>query len=133
MTEPRVPPTSPQGSDRRRAERVRPGALRVRLHRLAVGTVYDISEVGALVWLPTAQTPDTTITLQIDWKGRAVILRGRVVRSTPHQVASQDPVLRRAEYHVAVEFPDLSPEALTAIREMVREYRFDGEAEKSEG
>lgn len=123
MTEPGSPSGVPHGRERRQAERVRPGPLRVRLHRLSAGTLIDVSELGALVWLPTAQTPDKPITLQLEWKDDTVLLRGRVVRSAPHRLQSRDAVLGRTEHQVAVEFRELSEEALATVKRIINEYR----------
>ena len=48
--------------EHRRAKRVRPGPLRVRLHRTCEGILVDISESGALVQVPWALSPDRQVT-----------------------------------------------------------------------
>lgn len=123
MTQPVPPADAPSGPERRRAERVRPGPLRVRLHRLSAGTLIDVSDLGALVLLPSAPAPDKPITLQLEWKDKTVLLRGRVVRSTPHRLQSRNAVLTRTEHQVAMEFRDLSPEALAAVKQIMEEHR----------
>ena len=79
----------PAQADRRQAKRVRPGPLKVRLHRLCQGTLIDISEAGALVWLPIEQVPDKQVTLQVEWKGETVHLPARIVRVVSHYSAER--------------------------------------------
>jgi len=76
-----------------------------------------------MLWLPTPQILDKAITLQLEWKDQTVLLRARVVRSTPQRVQSRDAVLARTEHQVAVEFRDLSPEALTTLKRIINEHR----------
>ena len=111
----------PPAGERRSAERVRPGPLRVRLHRLCQGILIDISELGALIRLPTEQVLEKPITLQLEWKDETVPLPARVVRSTPHRVQSRNAVLARTEYDVAVEFSAPSQYAVAALERIVRE------------
>jgi len=106
--------------DRRRAERVRPGPLRVRLHRTCEGTVLDISELGAFVQLPTAQKTEKQIVLYLEWKYETVQLRALVVRSIPHRVVLRNAVLARTEYLVALEFRDLPQDAAAALRRIIQ-------------
>lgn len=69
-------------SDCRRAERVRPGPLRVRLHRMCEGNLIDISEFGALVQLSCAPAPEKHLTLQLEWNDETLRIR-TVRRSSP--------------------------------------------------
>jgi hypothetical protein len=103
--------------ERRRAERVQPGPLGVRLFRNE-GTLIDISPKGARVRLPRPETPGKQITPILDWNDEAVLLRGRVIWCAPHRVELPNAVLGRTEHHVAFEFaalPERSVEALTRL------------------
>lgn len=84
------------------------------------GTLIDISELGALVQLPSAQTPEKQITLSLEWKDEIVRLGARVVRSIPQRVQLRNAVLARSEYHVAIEFRDLVPDAATVLRRIIQ-------------
>ena len=95
------------------SKRVNPGPLRVSLNGLWQGTLLDISEHGALVWLLTELT-EKQVTLQIEWKGETVPLPSRIVRSRPHRVQS------RTEYDVAFEFLILAPDAVTVLKHIVQ-------------
>jgi hypothetical protein len=108
------------GSERRRAVRVRPGPLRVRLHRTCEGILVDISETGALVQVPSSQSPQKTVTLQVEWREAMLPLRARVVRSRAHRVELATATLARAEYQVAVEFADLTPDEAVILKNIVR-------------
>lgn len=108
------------GSERRRAVRVRPGPLRVRLHRTCEGILVDISETGALVQVPSSQAPQKQVTLQVEWRDAVVPLRARVIRSLPQRVHLATATLARAEYQVALEFSDISPAEATFLKTMVR-------------
>jgi hypothetical protein len=107
-------------SDLRRAIRVRPGPLRVRLHRTCEGILVDISETGALVQVPSSQALQKHVTLQVEWHDVMVPLRARVIRSLPHRVQLATATLARAEYQVALEFSDISPAEATFLKMMVR-------------
>ena len=120
MTHADSPSDARPGSERRRAVRVRPGPLRVRLHRTCEGILVDISETGALVQVPASQAPQKTLTLQLEWRDAIVPLRARVVRSKPHQVHLATATLARAEYQVAVEFSDISPDDVLLLKNIVR-------------
>jgi hypothetical protein len=85
------------------------------------GSLVDISELGGLVRLPTAQLPEKDITLYLEWNDETVELRARAVRSTPHRVELPTAVLARTEYHVGVEFRDLSQNAAAALRRIIQE------------
>lgn len=106
-------------SERRRARRVRPGPLRVRLFR-SEGTLIDISETGALVRLPRREAVALRpITLTVEWHENTVLLRVRVVRSTSHRIELPTAVLTRAEHHVAIEFVDLASPAAATLRRLI--------------
>lgn len=100
---------------------MRPGPLRVRLFRNE-GSLLDISESGALVRLSGPETLEAfrEITLILDWQARPVLLRARVVRSVTHRVYLSDARLTRTEHHVGLEFVNLPPVALPALRELIR-------------
>lgn len=106
-------------SDRRRAERVRPGPLRVRLHRTCEGILVDLSELGALVHLLTEQKPENKVTLHLEWKDETLQLPARIVRSIPYRVQLPTAVLARTGYHVGLEFRDLSQEAAAALKGVI--------------
>jgi hypothetical protein len=108
------------GSERRRAIRVRPGPLRVRLHRTCEGILVDISETGALVQVPASQAPQKSVTLQVEWRESVLPLRARVIRSSPHRLQLATATLARPEYHVAVEFSDISPDEAVILKTIVR-------------
>lgn len=119
MTHSDPPADVRSGLNRRRAARVRPGPLRVRLHRTCEGILVDISQTGALVQVPAAQSLDKRITLNLEALDAMLQLPGRVVRSIPHQVQLAEATLARREYHVAVEFGDVSPEQAEALRRLI--------------
>jgi hypothetical protein len=86
MTHADSPSDARPDQERRRSARVRPGPLRVRLHRTCEGILVDISETGALVQLPSWQATAKQVTLQLEWQDALLPLPGRVVRSNPHQL-----------------------------------------------
>lgn len=120
MTHADSPSDARPGSERRRAVRVRPGPLRVRLHRTCEGILVDISETGALVQVPSSQAPQKVVTLQLEWRDAVVPLRARVIRSKPHAVQLATATLARAEYQVAVEFADVTPDEAVLLKNIVR-------------
>jgi hypothetical protein len=109
----------PPPTDRRRAVRVEPGPLRVRLEGTWDGILVDISELGALVQLPVPQTIHTTITLEVEWEHATLLLAGRVVRSSPSPVEGNRPPHGLTDYYVAVEFTPLPEPAGAALRSIV--------------
>jgi hypothetical protein len=90
--------------------------LRVRLHRFCEGILVNLSETGALVQVPSAQTPKKVITLQVEWQGATLQLPGRVVRSSPQPLALPTATLSRTEYQVAVEFSGIEDSSATLLR-----------------
>jgi hypothetical protein len=106
--------------DRRRAARVRPGPLRVRLHRTCEGILLDISETGALVQVPTSMPADRAVTLSLESADTLLRLPGRVVRSSPHQVELASATLARKEYKVAVEFSEIPKDQVDALRRLIK-------------
>jgi hypothetical protein len=108
------------GTDRRRAARVRPGPLRIRLHRTCEGILLDISETGALVQVPTSMPADRTVTLSLESPDTMLRLPGRVVRSIPHQVELASATLARKEYQVAVEFSEIPQDQVDALRRLIK-------------
>ena len=113
-------PDARPDSERRRATRVRPGPLRVRLHRACEGILVDISETGALVQVPSSQVTQKNVTLQIEWRDAVLPLRARVVRSRPQRVLLATATLARAEYQVAVAFSDITPAEAAILKTIVR-------------
>jgi hypothetical protein len=95
------------GEERRRAARIEPGPLRVRLSGRWDGILVDISEIGALVQLPVPQTVHTPITLDVEWEHATLQLSGRVVRSSPSPSEASRTPTGLADYYVAVEFTPL--------------------------
>ena len=108
-------------TERRRSERVRPGPLRVRLHRTCEGFLVDISATGALVRLPVAQTPEKRIKLLLEWNAETVELLARVVRSTPHRMSTASATLARTEYQVAVEFSEIPGDAAPVLERLLQQ------------
>lgn len=105
--------------DRRRAARVRPGPLRIRLHRTCEGILLDISETGALVQVPTSMSTDRAVTLSLEGHDTLLRLPGRVVRSSPHQVELASATLARNEYKVAVEFTEIPQDQIEGLRRLI--------------
>jgi glucose-6-phosphate dehydrogenase assembly protein OpcA len=114
-------PSAPRPErDRRRATRVQPGPLRVRLHRTCEGILVDISETGALVQVPSSVAPDKPVTVSLESADALLRLPGRVVRSMPHQVELASATLARKYYKIAVEFSDLPEEQVEALRKLLK-------------
>lgn len=105
--------------DRRRTARVRPGPLRIRLHRTCEGILIDISETGALVQVPSSIAADRPVTLSLESHDALLRLPGRVVRSVPHQVELASATLARKEYKIAVEFTALPDDQADALRRLL--------------
>lgn len=120
MTHSDPPSDMRSASNRRRAARVRPGPLRVRLHRTCEGFLVDISEQGALIQLPLAQTPQKQITLHLDLDSESLELLARVVRSIPHKVQLPSATVARTEYQVAVEFSELPEATVSALKRLLK-------------
>ena len=106
--------------DRRRAARVRPGPLRIRLHRTCEGILLDISETGALVQVPTSMPAERAVTLSLEGDDMLLRLPGRVVRSLPHQVELASATLARKEYQIAVEFSEIPQDQVDALRKLIK-------------
>jgi hypothetical protein len=106
--------------EQRRAERRRPGALRVDLDSGRTGTLLNLSEYGALLDLPLAGSLQTQLSFDLRLETGPVRLHGRVVRSTPHY----DPMWRiewlaPVSYHVAIEFIDLTSQCVTTLQQLL--------------
>ncbi len=112
--------SDPPEPSARRADRVRPGLLRVRLHRTCEGVLVDISETGALVQVPCAPTVDKPITLNLEVQDALLRLPARVVRSVPQQLQMAEATLARTEYKVALEFSDLPDDMAAALRRLIK-------------
>jgi hypothetical protein len=120
MTQSDAPSDLRPERDRRRAARVQPGPLRVRLHRTCEGILVDISETGALVQVPSALAADKPVTLSLESPDMLLRLPGRVVRSIPHQLELAAATLARKEYKVAVEFSELPSDQVEALRRLIK-------------
>ena len=114
-----IPPGGGPGRNRRRAARVRPGPLRIRLHRTCEGILVDISECGALVQVPSSLAPDRRVTLNLEAGHATLQLPARVVRSLPYQVQLAEATLARREYQVAVEFSEVPADQAAALRRLL--------------
>ena len=105
----------------RRAERVRPGPLRIDVHQGPSGTLIDLSEYGALLELPAGQPVGGRLTFDLHWDTTPILMHGRVVRSTPRYEGSwRVEWMEPDSYHVAVEFFDLAAQCATTLRELLR-------------
>lgn len=111
--------STPPAQERRRAARVSPEPLRVRLHRTCEGFLLNISAVGALVRLPSSQTPEKRIKLHVEWNANIFELTARVVRSTPQQMATESATLARTEYQVAIEFSEIPPASASLLTQLL--------------
>lgn len=105
----------------RRAQRLRPGPLRVDIHSGPSGTLVDLSEFGALFELPAGQPVGSKISFDLHWDNITILMHGRIVRSTPlydgsWRVEWMEPL----SHHVAVEFFDLAAQCTTTLRELLR-------------
>ena len=108
------------GAERRRAARVHPGPLRVRLLGRWEGVLINISQVGALVQLPIPQPVDTPITLDVEFEGATLQLAGRVVRSNPFPIGGlPEKPIARTDYYVAVEFASVDGDADAAVTQII--------------
>jgi hypothetical protein len=105
--------------ERRRAVRIEPGPLRVRLSGRWDGILVDISEVGALVQLPVPQTIHTPITLDVEWEHATLQLSGRVVRSSPPPGEATRTRTGLADYYVAVEFTPLPEQTDATLKRLL--------------
>lgn len=108
-------------AERRKAQRLR-FALRVRVNVTREGILVDLSEGGALLLLPRPQDTNTQIALTIE-AAEPVHLSARVVRCTQASVETESATLARQEYHVAVEFLDVSGDAAAAVGKLVEQHR----------
>lgn len=73
-----------------------------------------------LVRLQVAQPSEKPVTLDIDANETTVQLRARVVRCVPHRVELPGATLARMEYHVGLEFFDVSSEVTAALMRIIR-------------
>lgn len=126
------PHVSPAG-ERRRAPRARLGSLPIRLFR-SEGTLVDISESGALVRLPRADTLETSreITLVVDSQEEPLLLRARVVRSSSQRLRLPTAPLARTVHDVGIEFVNLPARTATALSRLVRDARSSSAGGQSE-
>jgi hypothetical protein len=105
----------------RRAERLRPGPLRVDIDSGRSGTLVDLSEYGALLDLPAPKEVNSQLSFDLHWDGHPVRLHGRVVRSHPcYEGGSRVVWMEPASYHVAVEFFDLEAQCTVTLRDVLR-------------
>jgi PilZ domain-containing protein len=92
--------------ERRHATRVRLGSLVARLDPACEGVLVDLSETGALLRLPVAQSPGEYVSIQVELTRARVEFSARVIRSNPR---GQERSIMRPwplEYDVGVEFTD---------------------------
>lgn len=90
--------------------------MRVRLNITCVGTLIALHEKGAVVRLPSPQTPHRQTTLAIEHdRGDTVYVPAKVVRTEPHAVSADT----RPEHQVVVEFLELSRQTAAAIRALI--------------
>lgn len=89
---------------------------RVRVNVTCEGILIALTEQGAVVQLPTAQTPQRQTTLAIEGNGGETLhLPARVVRS----VRMAQHTSARAEHYVAVEFLELPRGTAAAVRRII--------------
>jgi hypothetical protein len=106
--------------ERRRADRVKSGPLRVVIESGTSGTLVDLNEFGARLELPLTQEINTPMSFDLYWEGVPVRLQGRVVRSTPLFDANARLTWGEpASYHVALEFFDLAAECAITLHDVV--------------
>ena len=115
------PETGEGVEERRRAARIEPGPLRVRLSGRWDGILVDISEVGALVQLPVPQTVHTPITLDVEWEHATLQLSGRVVRSSPSPSEAMRTPAGLTDYYVAVEFAPLPEQSDATLKRLLEQ------------
>ena len=108
-----------RSDERRRAVRIEPGPLRVRLSGKWDGILVDISEMGALVQLPVPQTVHSSITLDVEWEHATLQLSGRVVRSSPSPGEATRTRTGLTDYYVAVEFEPLPGPSDAALKRLL--------------
>jgi PilZ domain-containing protein len=117
MTSPKeVPPEH----DRRKAKRVSFEPLRIRLDGTRDGIVVDLSEGGALLQMAIAPPQDRQIPVEIEWKNTKVSLQARVVRSVQRPVQLEFATLTRTEYHVALEFVEMTRKQSDAVKLIIQ-------------
>lgn len=104
----------------RRAQRVAPGPLRVTLEPGGVGTLVNLSELGALVEVAASAKPKTEVMLLVDCHAQVLRLPARVVRSTPHFAAGGRLEWVEATTHrVALEF-NIKTRSDTPLRSLIQ-------------
>jgi hypothetical protein len=109
----------PEGIERRRAGRFRPGPLRVQLAGGPGGTLVDLSEFGALLILPGACDVGSFVSFDLHLEDGDVRLHGRVVRCSPsYEEAWRLEWVEPSSYKVAVDFFDLDEQCLTTLQEL---------------
>ena len=62
---------------------------------------------------------DNTFTVTIEWRNAPVVVAARIVRSEQRQVRLESATMARKDYHVALEFLDLTPATTAAIRHII--------------
>lgn len=89
---------------------------RVRINVTCEGILLTLSEHGAIVRLPTAQTPNRQTTLAMTGHdGDTLHLAARIVRSVPRAGLTSP----RPAHDVAMEFLELPRESAVAIRQII--------------
>lgn len=65
-------------------------------------------------------TPNRQVTVNLDIGDTPLQLRGRVVRSNPHNLQMAEATLARTEYQIAVEFSELPADQVTALQRLLK-------------
>jgi c-di-GMP-binding flagellar brake protein YcgR len=117
MTSPTVVPPE---RDRRKTRRVSFEPLRIRLDGIRDGILVDLSEGGALLQVSGALPQDRHFPVEIEWKNTKVPLQARVVRSVQRHVELESATLARMEYHVALEFVEMTRAQSDAVKRIIQ-------------
>jgi hypothetical protein len=98
-----------------------PRPLRVDVHAGPSGVLLDLSNLGALMELPTPNDVNSELAFDVCWEDSRVRLHGRVLRSTPcYDRQSRVTWGEPASYRVAVEFFGGASPRSTALQDLVR-------------
>ena len=104
--------------ERRRAQRIRPGPLRVRLSPSGTGALVDISTSGALVRVETTVSIGSDVTLDLEWEATTIRVQGRVVRSLRASVGARTAWTDATAYDVAIQFGEVSADAFAVLQRL---------------
>jgi hypothetical protein len=117
MADPNVVPPE---HDRRKAKRVSFEPLRIRLDGARDAILVDLSESGALLQVAGAPPQKRQFPVVIEWRNTHVPLQARVVRSEQRQVQLEAATLKRTEYHVALEFLEMTLKQSAAVKLIIQ-------------